>query len=140
MWTIDAPASRALRTSFAYSSGVYGMAAHCSLLATAPETAQVTMQLSESVTFVQPPVGADRDGAYRDPSVSTAASTSSLEGVSATSWFRCAYRTTPSRSITNVPGICHTSSPSLTLVRAPCRHACNPLVTVRVEYRSRNPP
>src|SRR5207237_995637 len=25
MWTIEAPASRALRTSFAYSSGVYGM-------------------------------------------------------------------------------------------------------------------
>src|SRR5205814_6448709 len=51
MWTIDAPESRARRTSFAYSSGVYGIPSHCALLATAPETAQVMMHASWTVTF-----------------------------------------------------------------------------------------
>ena len=50
MCTMVAPASLARRTSFAYSSGVYGMPAHCCLFATAPETAQVMMQGSSSLT------------------------------------------------------------------------------------------
>src|SRR6266480_1413632 len=45
---MDAPASRARLTSFAYSSGVYGMPGHCCLFATAPETAHVMMQGSST--------------------------------------------------------------------------------------------
>ena len=48
MWTMLAPASKARRTSFAYSSGVYGMPGHCRLSATAPETAHVMMQGSST--------------------------------------------------------------------------------------------
>ena len=44
MWIIDAPSSTARRASSAYSSGVYGIAGHCSRFATAPEIEQVTMQ------------------------------------------------------------------------------------------------
>ena len=44
MWIIDAPSSTARFASAAYSSGVYGIAGHCSRLATAPEIEQVTMQ------------------------------------------------------------------------------------------------
>src|SRR5215211_1529050 len=41
MWIIDAPSSTARLASAAYSSGVYGIAGHCSRLATAPEIEQV---------------------------------------------------------------------------------------------------
>ena len=37
------PSSTIRRASAAYSSGVYGIAGHCSRLATAPEMAQVRM-------------------------------------------------------------------------------------------------
>src|SRR3954453_10531511 len=43
MWIIDAPSSTARRASAAYSSGVYGIAGHCSRFATAPEMAHVRM-------------------------------------------------------------------------------------------------
>src|SRR5215211_1528929 len=43
MWIIDAPSSTARLASAAYSSGVYGIAGHCSRLATAPEIEQVTI-------------------------------------------------------------------------------------------------
>src|SRR5437867_2198664 len=41
MWIIEPPSSTIRRASAAYSSGVYGIAGHCSRLATAPEIAQV---------------------------------------------------------------------------------------------------
>src|SRR5215207_10024287 len=40
MWIIDAPSSTARLASAAYSSGVYGIAGHWSLFATAPEIDQ----------------------------------------------------------------------------------------------------
>src|SRR3954464_5204193 len=43
MWIMLPPSSTIRRASAAYSSGVYGIAAHCSRLATAPEMAQVRM-------------------------------------------------------------------------------------------------
>src|SRR3954462_898602 len=43
MWIIVAPSSTARLASAAYSSGVYGMAGHCSRLATAPEIEQTTI-------------------------------------------------------------------------------------------------
>src|SRR5437773_8872224 len=74
MCTMVAPASLARRTSFAYSSGVYGMPAHCCLFATAPETAQVMMQGSSPLTSLSgrhpsaagyDPVDGGRTGALR---------------------------------------------------------------------------
>src|SRR5207249_3112590 len=54
---MDAPASRARRTSFAYSSGVYGIPGHCCLFATAPETAHVMMQGSSTdITVLSGPL------------------------------------------------------------------------------------
>jgi hypothetical protein len=44
MWIIEQPSSTARLASAAYSSGVYGIAGHCSRLATAPEIEQVMMQ------------------------------------------------------------------------------------------------
>jgi hypothetical protein len=44
MWIIEQPSSTARFASAAYSSGVYGIAGHCSRLATAPEIEQVMMQ------------------------------------------------------------------------------------------------
>src|SRR5215211_2045133 len=44
MWIIEQPSSTARLASAAYSSGVYGIAGHCSRSATAPEIAQVMMQ------------------------------------------------------------------------------------------------
>src|SRR5215212_7848528 len=41
MWICDAPSSTARRASAAYSSGVYGIAGHCSRFATAPEIEQL---------------------------------------------------------------------------------------------------
>src|SRR4051812_24819995 len=43
MWIIVAPSSTARLASAAYSSGVYGIAGHCSRLATAPEIEQTTI-------------------------------------------------------------------------------------------------
>src|SRR5438270_4102022 len=63
MWTIEAPASRARRTSSAYSSGVYGMPGHCCLLATAPESAHVMMALSPT------PITDSQSGEEPDPVV-----------------------------------------------------------------------
>jgi hypothetical protein len=44
MWIIEQPSSTARLASAAYSSGVYGIAGHCSRFATAPEIEQVMMQ------------------------------------------------------------------------------------------------
>ena len=44
MWIIEQPSSTARFASAAYSSGVYGIAGHCSRFATAPEIEQVMMQ------------------------------------------------------------------------------------------------
>ena len=44
MWIIEQPSSTARLASAAYSSGVYGIAGHCSRLATAPEIEQVITQ------------------------------------------------------------------------------------------------
>src|SRR3954464_14874069 len=41
MWIITPPPSTILRASAPYSSGVYGIAGHCSRLASAPEIEQV---------------------------------------------------------------------------------------------------
>src|SRR6476659_1350073 len=41
MWIIDAPSSTARLASAAYSSGVYGIAGHCSRFAIAPEMEQL---------------------------------------------------------------------------------------------------
>ena len=41
MWICDAPSSTARRASAAYSSGVYGIAGHCSRFAIAPEIEQL---------------------------------------------------------------------------------------------------
>src|SRR5205809_8091716 len=41
MWIIEPPSSTIRRASAPYSSGVYGIAGHCSRLAIAPEMAQV---------------------------------------------------------------------------------------------------
>src|SRR3954468_9521494 len=43
MWIMVPPSSTARRASAAYSSGVYGIAGHCSRFATAPEMAHVRM-------------------------------------------------------------------------------------------------
>src|SRR3954470_11321061 len=43
MWIITPPSSAIRRASAAYSCGVYGIAGHCSRLASAPEIAQVMM-------------------------------------------------------------------------------------------------
>jgi hypothetical protein len=49
MWIIEQPSSTARRASAAYSSGVYGIAGHCSRLATAPEIEHVMMQGSSKL-------------------------------------------------------------------------------------------
>ena len=50
MWIIAPPSSTIRRASAAYSSGVYGIAGHCSRLASAPEIEQVMMTGSSRLT------------------------------------------------------------------------------------------
>src|ERR687887_2660224 len=65
MWIITPPSSTIRRASAPYSSGVYGMAGHCSRPATAPEIAHVMMTGSSRLTSdglgeVEDAVGVDR--------------------------------------------------------------------------------
>src|SRR4051794_8444873 len=55
MWIMVAPSSTARLASAAYSSGVYGIAGHCSRFATAPEIEHVTIAGSSNRLMFPPP-------------------------------------------------------------------------------------
>src|SRR3954464_292166 len=55
MWIMVAPSSTARLASAAYSSGVYGIAGHCSRFATAPEIEHVTIAGSSNRLMSPPP-------------------------------------------------------------------------------------
>src|SRR3954462_1348009 len=60
MWIMVAPSSTARVASAAYSSGEYGIAGHCSRLATAPEIEQTTIAGFSNRLMRASPVGRAR--------------------------------------------------------------------------------